>query len=115
MFLTPEVAKRHLRVDMSLTVEDELIGLMTSAAEDSAVRYLNRYVFVDQAALDEAITAGTAGTHPIVINDAIKAAMLLILGHLYANREDVVVGVSANALPMGSRSLLDLYRMLPGV
>lgn len=51
----------------------------------------------------------------IVINDAIKAAILLIFGSLYSNREDVVVGVSVADLPQGSRHLLQPYRVGMGV
>lgn len=51
----------------------------------------------------------------MVLNDAIKAAMLLILGHLYTNREDVITGTIATDLPMGSRSLLQPYRVGMGV
>ena len=61
-------------------------------------------VFVKAAAASRMTHQG------IVINDHIKAAMLLIVGHLYAQREDSVVGVSVAELPMGSRYLLDLLR-----
>jgi uncharacterized phiE125 gp8 family phage protein len=37
---------------------------------------------------------------------AIKAALLLTIGHLYANREATVIGVSAQELPLGARNLL---------
>jgi hypothetical protein len=46
----------------------------------------------------------------IVINDAIAAAVLLTLGHLYANREDVVAGLSVTQLPSGADALLQPYR-----
>lgn len=46
------------------------------------------------------------------VPEDIEAAMLLILGHLYANRESVVVAVSATELPMGAKFLLDPYRRL---
>lgn len=45
----------------------------------------------------------------------ILAAIKLTLGHLYENREEVVVGVSANILPKASESLLYPYRILGGV
>ncbi|MBD8492971.1 phage gp6-like head-tail connector protein [Pseudomonas syringae] len=51
----------------------------------------------------------------IVINPAITAGCLLKLGHLYANREEVVVGVAAAALPLASQSLLMPYRIGMGV
>jgi uncharacterized phiE125 gp8 family phage protein len=41
---------------------------------------------------------------------AIKAAILLIIGHLYENREATVVGVSAQTLPMAVDALLAPYR-----
>ncbi|SCZ14266.1 head-tail connector protein [Pseudomonas sp. NFACC37-1] len=51
----------------------------------------------------------------IVINAAITAACLLKLGHLFANREEVVVGVTAVELPQASKSLLMPYRIRMGV
>jgi hypothetical protein len=46
----------------------------------------------------------------IVVNDQIKAAILLTLGHLYANRENSIVGVQVAALPMGSQYLMNSFR-----
>lgn len=65
--------------------------------------------FADARAAVEMVARG------IVINDAIQAACLLALGHLYANREDVVIGTSTAELPMGSRWLLGPYRTGLGV
>jgi len=39
--------------------------------------------------------------------------MLLIIGHLYENREDVISGKTITEIPMGSRFLLDPYRLMP--
>lgn len=65
--------------------------------------------FADARAAVEMVARG------IVINDAIQAACLLALGHLYANREDVVIGTITAELPMGSRWLLGPYRTGLGV
>ncbi len=51
----------------------------------------------------------------IVINKAIVAACLLKLGHLFANREEVVTGTIATELPLASQSLLMPYRIRMGV
>ncbi|WP_336826858.1 head-tail connector protein [Pseudomonas paracarnis] len=51
----------------------------------------------------------------IVINKAIEAACLLKLGHLFANREEVVVGGTAVELPLTSKALLTPYRIGMGV
>ena len=45
------------------------------------------------------------------IPEAVRAAILLTLGHLYEHREDVVVGPSANELPRGAEALLFPYRV----
>jgi uncharacterized phiE125 gp8 family phage protein len=45
-----------------------------------------------------------------VVPDLIKAGMYLHLGHLYENRQDVTKE-KMNELPMGSRSLYDMYRV----
>lgn len=42
----------------------------------------------------------------------VKAAILLLVGHLYENREDVVVGLMATQVPMGARALLWPYRIV---
>lgn len=41
----------------------------------------------------------------------LKSALLLILSHLYENRQDVLTGVTAQALPKGSVSLMAPYRI----
>lgn len=47
----------------------------------------------------------------IVVNDQIKAAVLLTVGHLFANREDVVVGATVAALPHGADCLLQPFKV----
>lgn len=42
---------------------------------------------------------------------SIKSAILLIVGHLYEHREDVVVGRQVNELPNGCYYLLSPYRL----
>ena len=41
---------------------------------------------------------------------AIKQAMLLMIGHLFANRQDVVTGTQVNEVPQNSIDLLYPYR-----
>lgn len=43
------------------------------------------------------------------IPQAIKHAILMIIGHLYENRQDVVVGSQVNQMPQASRTLLNPY------
>ena len=106
MLLDLATVKLHLRVDDS--AEDALIGLYATAAEEFATQFLGRTIYATELAqgLD------TAG---IVINPAIQAALLLIVGKLYACREDAVVGVSVTQLPNGAEYLLMPYRVGLGV
>jgi hypothetical protein len=110
--ISTDEAMRHLRAE-----EDDRahVELLLAAAEDSATQFLNRCFYADELSLAAAVSDGSAGNTPIVINPSIRAACLLIAGSLYANREDVVVGTISSELPMGSRSLLTPYRIGWGV
>jgi hypothetical protein len=107
------VAIRHCRADPGS--EDDLITLYLAAAEQAASDYLNRQIYSSKGDLDAAVAAGAAGLDPVVSNPAIVAAVLLTLGHLFNNREDVVIGTSAVALPGGARALLAPHRRMPGL
>lgn len=41
----------------------------------------------------------------------LKSAMLLIIGHLYENREEVITGTMVTNLPKGSEYLMNPYRL----
>lgn len=105
MLIPDELAREHLRVD-----DDVPINVYVRAAEQWAIEFLNRNVYADQAALDAAVDADTAGEHPMVANDLIRAAILTLLGHLYENRESVVVGAPVAEMPMSTTFLLQPYR-----
>lgn len=107
-----EIAAHHLRIDAGTV--DPLVPLYLGAAEESAQEYLNRRVYATADEMAAAVLAGSAGADPMMVNDAIRAAVLLILGHLYTNREDVGT-VALAALPRGSRDLLTPYRVGWGV
>lgn len=111
--LALDIVKAHLRV--TWTGEDQLIGLYQAAAEGAAASFLNRQVYRDQAELDAAVAAGTAGDSPMVANIEVQAAVLLTVGHLYNNREDVVIGAAVADLPHGARDFLQPYRVGLGV
>lgn len=66
-------------------------------------------------ALAEAYDQADAIAYGMVLNPAIQAACLLKLGHLFANREDVVTGTIATELPLASQHLLMPFRIRMGV
>lgn len=110
-----QLALTHLREDGG--VADDLIKIYIGAATQAAVDYLDRMLYVDDEEMQDAISEGTAGSSPLVANDAIRAAILLTVGKLYAYREDVVVATSTSVLelPGGAKQLLFPYRVGLGV
>ena len=107
MLLTEAQALAHLRIEAG---DEPNLRLYMSAAEQAAADYTCRTFHANEEAMNEAVRNGSAGQYPIVITDAVLAAILLILGHLYMNREDVITGISTTELPMNSRYLLAPYR-----
>lgn len=105
MLISDNMAREHLRVD-----DDVWIDVYVRAAEQLAIEFLNRNIYADQGALDAAIDADTAGEHPMVVNDLICAGILTLLGHLFENRESVVVGAPVAEVPMSTTFLLHPYR-----
>lgn len=68
-----------------------------------------------QRILADKLVAALRIQNGIIIKPAIVSACLLTCGHLYANREDVVAGVSVAQLPNGAESLLWPSRIGLGV
>jgi len=110
--VTLEQARLHLRVDGE--DEDSLIALFITTAGEQVQEYLNRQVFADLVELNQAVAAGTGGDRPMLANASTQAAALLIIGRLYACREDDAKG-GGNEFPQASRRLLDPYRIGQGV
>jgi len=106
------VARQHCKAEAE---DDAVLQVYLGAAEQHALDFLNRRVFATEQALDEAVVAETAGSAPIVVNDAIRNAILLLCGHWYVNREDAVTGTIAQQVPMGAHELLRPHRHFPGV
>lgn len=110
--ITPEQARLHCRADVG--VDEQMLDLYGSAAEQAAQNFLNRRVYPNPEAMASAVLDGSAGCDPMVVNDAIRAAILLMLGHLYRNRE-AVVSEATNELPLGVTQLLWPHRVGLGV
>lgn len=94
-------AKVHLRVDADDTSEDALIRSLILAAMLAVEGKIFRRVYPDSAPLD-------LDPDGMVVNAAVNAAVLLIVGHLFANREAVAAGTRME-VPMGVDWLLAPY------
>ncbi len=93
-----DLAKAHLRVGDS-THDDELILAKLEMAFGIAEDITNRNIRNDY----------TTETIP----PAIKAAVLLILGTLYDNESDQIVGRSVSELSLTAEKLLQSWRITP--
>lgn len=102
--LALEYVKTYLRVDSD--AEDALIAAFITAAREFAERYENRMLAARSA-------EDVAGVDYFPISELEKAAILMFIGHLYENRETVVVGNAAVEMPLGAKRLLDMYREYP--
>ena len=107
MMLSPYEVRLHLRIDDD-AVDD--FSMYVEAAEDHVQQHMGRAVF----ATESEAQAAPAETDPIVMNASIKAAILLLAGHLYANRE-AVTQPQAFEVPWGVKTLLLPYRVNMGV
>ncbi|WP_062391099.1 head-tail connector protein [Pseudomonas abietaniphila] len=86
--------KLHLRVFDN--EEDSLIEGYVEAAKAHVAMHCDR-VLVDSA---------PAGPEEMALTPDVEQAILLLVGHWFANREEVVVGAVASQLPMGVSALL---------
>jgi len=117
-------------LDRGVYVDGTALGAAKAAAPgelDTAIAAYESAIAAAEALADESAKAAsiqTAGNgllrakvahrhamDGMVVNEAIKAAVLLIVGHLYANREDVVAGVSVAQMPNGAEWLLQPYKV----
>ena len=117
-------------LDRGVYVDGTALGVALAAAPgelDTAIADYESAIAAAEALADETAKAAsiqTAGNDLLrakvahrqamdgmVVNEAIKAAVLLIVGHLYANREDSVIGVSVAQLPNGAEWLLAPYKV----
>lgn len=101
--LTLNEIKAHLRLDPDDASQDAQLTALGSAAEDYAAQYLGR-----------AIPWNDELGAPVAVPASIKAALLLIIGDLYENREAALVGVARTDNPTVER-LLHFYRVGMGI
>lgn len=97
--------KKHCRIDAGMTEDDDLLVIYSQAAAQHVADTTDRTLY--EAAED----VPADDEYPLVMNDAIRSAILLMVGHWYENREAVIVGTSASELPLAVERLLHPYRV----
>ncbi|MFI3308931.1 head-tail connector protein [Ewingella allii] len=98
--------KAHCRVDADFTLDDELFKIYSGSAKRHVEKWTRRklYQAIDEPGFAEDDDA-------LLLDDDIRSAMLLCIGHWYANREGVVIGETAVNLPLAVQALLQPYRI----
>lgn len=98
MILTLSEIKQHLRLEEEEVEENDLLANLLDAAVDYASQYVGREIPWD----GEPVPA------------SVRAAILLIVGDLYENREGQIVGATIVDNPAVDR-LLHFYRIGLGI
>ena len=96
------VVKAHLRVNHD--DEDVLIEGYRDAALSAFETWTNRTL------IDRAQVLPDPPGNAIALSKSIQQGALLLIGHWYANRETVAVGVSVVELPMATHALWKPHR-----
>lgn len=96
------MVKTHLRVRHDH--DDDYIQVLIDAAAQSFNDQTNRTLIATDGALPDPVGNSLKPTK------AIQQGILLLVGHWYVNREDVVIGTIATALPKATEYLWRPYR-----
>ncbi|MBJ9352434.1 phage gp6-like head-tail connector protein [Citrobacter koseri] len=100
------IVKEHCRVDSDFTGDDALLNLYTSAAARYVETWTRRKLYASKE------SPGYAEDEDSILpGDDVKAAMLLLIGHWYANREAVNIGNITTEVPFAVEALLQPYRI----
>lgn len=100
------VVKQHCRIDPEFADDDTLLTTYCGAAARYVETWTRRTLYETKDSPGYA-----EDEDAILYGDDVKAAMLLLIGHWYANRESVVVGQTVAEMPFAVESLLQPYRI----
>jgi uncharacterized phage protein (predicted DNA packaging) len=100
---TIDELKAHINLDHD--EDNDLLKTYANAAKITIENYLNRKLY--NASVPDSDSNG------IVVNDAIKVAVLMLVSHWYDNREAVTINGNVSALPLAYQMLINPYRIIP--
>lgn len=98
--VTLETAKSHLRIEASFTLDDADITRKAAQASAIVIDYLKKPADMWQ---------DTPGD-PLDVPAVVEAAVLLVLGALYENREGVEGAQNAQPLSQAAKDLVHRFR-----
>ncbi|HEJ8017757.1 TPA: phage gp6-like head-tail connector protein [Serratia marcescens] len=101
-----ELVKDHCRLEPDFSADDTLIGVYIGAAKKHVEMYTRRTLYAS-----ESDPGYDADEDHLLLEDDVRTAMLLLIGHWYANRETVNIGNITSELPFATQALLQPYRI----
>jgi uncharacterized phage protein (predicted DNA packaging) len=104
-----DIIKQHVRLEPDETEDDALLDTYATAAARLVESHTGRTLYATTSAVPKDGSGNVTDLHALVLDDDISTAMLLLIGHWYANRESVVQGTTSE-LPMGVKALIEPYR-----
>ncbi len=99
--VTLEEVKQHCRIDFD--EDDELLCSYITAAREWVEGFLNMKL----------VSNNEGNADPIEVKQTWKQAIMLLVGHWYANRENTSTWASLKEIPFGVKDLLWLDRNVP--
>lgn len=106
-----EIIKPHVHVELDEEAEDALLETYATAAQRYVENHTGRTLYATSEEVPkDPETNEVEDDHALVLDDDITTAMLLLIGHWYANRESVVVGTITSEVPMAVDALICPYR-----
>lgn len=116
IYETPELlATAKAGVTAAMTAANAAYEAAVLAADDieSDLDKAFAYDAAERALMQAQVDASNV-LDGIVADDNIRSAILLIVGHLYRNREEVITGQGATTgqLPMGAERIMSHYRVV---
>lgn len=106
-----DIIKQQVRLEPDSVEEDTLLDTYSTAARRMVENVTGRTLYATAGEIPtDPITTEPTDLSALVLDDDITTAMLLLIGHWYANRESVVIGSTATELPLAVESLLAPYR-----
>ncbi|MBK0032745.1 phage gp6-like head-tail connector protein [Erwinia sp. S43] len=100
------VIKAHCRLEPDFVEDDTIL----EAYNRASWRYIEKWTRRKLYSLNTDPGFDTDEDR-LLLDDDIRVAMLLLIGHWYENREGVTVGVTATTVPLAVDALLQPYRI----
>lgn len=106
MLITIEEIKQQCYLDESDISEDKYLALLSSAAIKHIENYTNRKIYESADLVPEGVE------NALIWSDDLKIGALLLIGHLYENRENSTEK-AMHSIPLGFHAFVGPYKFIP--